>query len=262
MNKIVLVTAVLFLGFINLGPKEEKSVSAFSNSALVILDKDLIVEKEIEKFSNDMNNIDTHSDVQNENKSTEQKSDQVKLPNDKDVDVGECDEEPIEKSVNASITHEKDSSTNYEDLVGEDEIKVIDADSNKEDSLNDWVSTQLGYLINKYRQANGLNILRQSNILENHAIARSQEIDTMEPKDARKHIRADGSDWYTGLETGALYVENIVWGNSDPEALLNLWIQSPEHNANLLNECISEMGINVYSSNENYSVGVFIGSSK
>lgn len=82
--------------------------------------------------------------------------------------------------------------------------------------------------VNDIRVANGLNTLRYDASLEASADVRADELT------ARfSHTRPDGSDWYT-VNPDLMYGENLADGYNTADAVVNAWMASPEHKANIL----------------------------
>lgn len=82
--------------------------------------------------------------------------------------------------------------------------------------------------VNEIRVANGLNTLRYDASLEASADVRADELT------ARfSHTRPDGSDWYT-VNPDLMYGENLADGYNTADAVVNAWMASPEHKANIL----------------------------
>lgn len=82
--------------------------------------------------------------------------------------------------------------------------------------------------VNEIRVANGLNTLRYDASLEASADVRADELT------ARfSHTRPDGSDWYTA-NPDLMYGENLADGYNTADAVVNAWMASPEHKANIL----------------------------
>ena len=82
--------------------------------------------------------------------------------------------------------------------------------------------------VNEIRVANGLDTLRYDASLEASADVRADELT------ARfSHTRPDGSDWYT-VNPDLMYGENLADGYNTADAVVNAWMASPEHKANIL----------------------------
>lgn len=82
--------------------------------------------------------------------------------------------------------------------------------------------------VNDIRVANGLNALRYDASLEASADVRADELTVR-----FSHTRPDGSDWYTA-NPDLMYGENLADGYNTADAVVNAWMASPEHKANIL----------------------------
>ena len=82
--------------------------------------------------------------------------------------------------------------------------------------------------VNEIRVANGLNTLRYDASLEASAAVRANELTVR-----FSHTRPDGSDWYT-VNPDLMYGENLADGYNTADAVVNAWMASPEHKANIL----------------------------
>ena len=81
--------------------------------------------------------------------------------------------------------------------------------------------------VNEIRVANGLNTLRYDASLEASADVRADELTVR-----FSHTRPDGSDWYTA-NPDLMYGENLADGYNTADAVVNAWMASPEHKANI-----------------------------
>ena len=74
------------------------------------------------------------------------------------------------------------------------------------------------------------------------------------------HTRPDGSSCFTALdEAGVRYWtagENIAAGAATPESVMNMWMNSEGHRANILNESFDAIGVGRMG---NYWVQMFVG---
>ena len=82
--------------------------------------------------------------------------------------------------------------------------------------------------VNEIRVANGLNALRYDASLEATAAVRANELTVR-----FSHTRPDGSDWYT-VNPDLMSGENLADGYTTADAVVNAWMASPEHKANIL----------------------------
>lgn len=104
------------------------------------------------------------------------------------------------------------------------------SDANKvaQDALND---------VNAERTANGLTPLTWNTGLEQAAEVRAQECLT-----DFSHTRPDGSDWWT-VNSDLMYGENLAYNYDDAKSLVDAWMASPDHRANILNGEYQTVGI-------------------
>ena len=87
---------------------------------------------------------------------------------------------------------------------------------------------------------------------------RAKEIET-----SFSHTRPDGSSFSTALtQQGVTYRgsgENIAWGQKTPEQVMNGWMNSDGHRANILNKNYTTIGVGLYqnASGTNYWTQLF-----
>ena len=109
-------------------------------------------------------------------------------------------------------------------------------------------------LINEQRVANGLNELTTVYSLSAVAQTRAQEL-----TQSYSHTRPDGTSCFTALTEAGIYYcssgENIAAGFSTPEAVVNAWMNSPRHRANILSPKYNMVGVGFC---DNYWAQVFI----
>ena len=102
-------------------------------------------------------------------------------------------------------------------------------------------------LVNIERQRYGLSAVSTTEQLSKAADVRAHEI-----INTFAHTRPDGSDCFTILsQYGIFYMaagENIAWGYRSPQAVVDGWMNSPGHRANILNEDFHRMGVGVVPS--------------
>lgn len=104
---------------------------------------------------------------------------------------------------------------------------------------------QVVALVNEERAKVNLPALTMSEDV-NHAA----QIRAVETTKAFSHTRPDGSPFSTVLkENGISYRgagENIAWGQKTPEAVVNAWMNSDGHRANILNKNFTTIGVGYY----------------
>jgi len=105
-------------------------------------------------------------------------------------------------------------------------------------------------LVNIERAKLGLSALEESSRLHDVANIRAREI-----INTFSHIRPDGNPWHTALaESGITYRtsgENIAAGQKTPAEVVESWMNSPGHRANILNEEFHQIGVG-YASGGTY----------
>lgn len=113
-------------------------------------------------------------------------------------------------------------------------------------SLSSYASEVLR-LVNAEREKAGLPALTTNSTLTAAANKRAQEI-----KQTFSHTRPNGSSCFTVLgEYGISYRtagENIAYGQKTPKEVVNGWMNSPGHRANILKSDFGKVGIGVYES--------------
>lgn len=104
-------------------------------------------------------------------------------------------------------------------------------------------------LVNEERAKAGLKPL----MLEKNITAAAQ-VRAVETEQSFSHTRPDGRHFTTALkEAGVSYRgagENIAWGQKTPEQVMNGWMNSAGHRANILNEKFTSIGVG-YHQNAN-----------
>lgn len=106
-------------------------------------------------------------------------------------------------------------------------------------------AAQVVSLVNVQRAANGLSDLTLNETAQAAAMVRAKEISA-----SFSHTRPDGTSCFTALnEVGASYMaagENIAYGQSTPEAVVNSWMNSSGHRANILSSSYTQIGVGCY----------------
>lgn len=117
---------------------------------------------------------------------------------------------------------------------------------------------QIVNLVNAERTKAGLGTLVQDKGIESAALVRAKEIET-----SFSHTRPNGSSFSTVLtESGITYKgsgENIAWGQRTPEEVMNGWMNSEGHRANILNPKFTKIGVGYYqnTAGKNYWTQLF-----
>ena len=97
--------------------------------------------------------------------------------------------------------------------------------------------------VNEIRIANGLSAVQYSASLETTSVVRANEITTK-----FSHTRPDGSDWYT-VNADLQYGENLAEGYNTADDVVNAWMASPTHKANILKPDFNTCAISTTTQN-------------
>ena len=104
---------------------------------------------------------------------------------------------------------------------------------------------QVVELVNQERTKAGLSAVTLDHTIASAALVRAKEIET-----SFSHTRPNGSKFSTALtEQGVTFKgagENIAWGQKSPEAVIQAWMNSEGHRANILNKNFTKIGVGYY----------------
>ena len=120
-------------------------------------------------------------------------------------------------------------------------------------------AAQVAALVNQERAKAGLAPLTVNARAAAAAQVRAKEITT-----SFSHTRPDGSSFSTALkEAGVSFRrsgENIAYGQRSPQAVMDVWMNSSGHRANILNPNFTEIGVGHYTNaaGVNYWTQLFI----
>ena len=100
-------------------------------------------------------------------------------------------------------------------------------------------------LVNQERAKEGLSVLVYDAGIEKAALVRAKETEK-----SFSHTRPDGRTFSTALtEAGVTFRgagENIAYGQRTPEQVMEGWMNSPGHRANIMNKDYSKIGVGYY----------------
>ena len=117
---------------------------------------------------------------------------------------------------------------------------------------------QVVNLVNQERAKAGLSPVTADTSIQAAAQVRAKEIEK-----SFSHTRPDGSSFSTALtQQGVTYRgsgENIAWGQKTPEQVMNGWMNSDGHRANILNKNFTKIGVGYHqnASGTNYWTQLF-----
>ncbi|WP_051656690.1 CAP domain-containing protein [Butyrivibrio sp. AE3004] len=95
-------------------------------------------------------------------------------------------------------------------------------------------------LVNQKRSAAGLGQLSWSDALTQAALVRAQEI-----VGTFSHSRPNGTEWYT-VNSSIMYGENLAKLYNTGDAVVDAWMASPTHAANIMEGGFKTVGIAVF----------------
>lgn len=101
-------------------------------------------------------------------------------------------------------------------------------------------------LVNQQRAAAGLAALTWNNDLAAAALVRAQEI-----VGTFSHTRPNGSAWYT-VNSNVMYGENLAKNYSSATDVVNAWMASPTHKANVMDSGFKTIGISIYKADDGH----------
>lgn len=126
------------------------------------------------------------------------------------------------------------------------------------DTENASFVQQVVNLVNQERAKAGLSPVTADTSIQAAAQVRAREIEK-----SFSHTRPDGSSFSTALtQQGVTYRgsgENIAWGQKTPEQVMNGWMNSDGHRANILNKNFTKIGVGYHqnTSGTNYWTQLF-----
>ena len=126
------------------------------------------------------------------------------------------------------------------------------------DASDDY-ALQVVELVNAERAKAGLSPLSLHNGAADAALVRAQEL-----KRSFSHTRPDGSNCNTALDQAGIsyrgYGENIAYGQRSAEEVMQGWMNSSGHRANILNRSFTSIGVGHYkdSSGTDYWCQLFL----
>ncbi len=152
------------------------------------------------------------------------------------------------KSTSTSIpAGNQDSKTNNDTYNNNNQSGSVDMSG---------YASQVFELVNKERQAAGKSALEWSDSVGACADARAKELPSK-----YSHTRPDGTSCFSIFdEYGVSYMgagENIAQGYRTPEAVMNGWMNSSGHKANILNDRFGTIGVGFYYDGQYHWVQMF-----
>ena len=121
--------------------------------------------------------------------------------------------------------------------IDDEAIALADAISTAEGAL---MAQTAAVLVNEERTEQGLSELTWSDALTQAAAVRAQECET-----SFSHTRPDGTAWWT-VNSDLMYGENLAYNFNSAEAVVEAWMNSEGHRANILKAGYVTIGIACY----------------
>lgn len=120
-------------------------------------------------------------------------------------------------------------------------------DTDSTETVHPYV-LRVAELVNEERAKAGIDPVTLDTTANQAALIRAEEIVS-----SFSHTRPNGSSFVTALkEQGINYRlagENIAWGQKTPEQVMNGWMNSSGHRANILNASYTHIGVGYYQKN-------------
>ena len=146
------------------------------------------------------------------------------VPQDSTCDGGECENQPSQGGQNTEPT-EPDIPSGE---IGDYELQVLD-------------------LVNEQRAKYGLAALSYSTELEAVAYSHSRD---MALNNYFSHTNLSGQSPFDRMHAAGISyrsaAENIAAGQQTPQEVVNSWMNSAGHRANILNSSVTKMGVGIY----------------
>ena len=172
--------------------------------------------------------------------------------------IGDCllpsipDAESPDSAPEISLPGKEDNDSAQEENTNPDTNTEQDnspeQDNNSEQNFKKSYAQQVVELVNAERARAGLPALTMTDKLNQVALIRAKEIVT-----SFSHTRPGGTSFSTVLtENGIPYRssgENIAWGQKTPEEVVNAWMNSEGHRANIMYKNFTSIGVGCYESN-------------
>lgn len=121
--------------------------------------------------------------------------------------------------------------------IDDEAIALADAIATAEGAL---MAETAAALVNEERTEYGLTELTWSEALEQAAAVRAQECET-----SFSHTRPDGTDWWT-VNSDVMYGENLAYNYNTAQEVVEAWMNSEGHRANILKAGYATIGIACY----------------
>ena len=175
----------------------------------------------------------------------------IDLPETENPENGEGDlegEKPEVPEENPEESPEAPEESPEEDTENGDTEEDSEEEDSEDEDTESAYAAQVVRLVNEERAKAGLSELKVDVLVSSAADVRAKEI-----VNSFSHTRPDGRSFSTALtEAGVTFRgsgENIAWGQKSPEAVMEAWMNSSGHRANILNANYTTIGVGCYEKN-------------
>lgn len=133
-----------------------------------------------------------------------------------------------------------DKETYDEGIALNESVEENQSEENNKEQTESTLASQIVAICNEYRVAEGLEPLTEDPELDALAQIRAEEIVVY-----FEHERPDGSDCFTVMKDYkcTLCGENIAAGQGNPKEVVDAWMDSEGHRANIMNKDFKRIGI-------------------
>lgn len=181
--------------------------------------------------------------------------------NQPDVDVSEPEVPGADNSGEDTpdVETPEDNIPEFSQPGGEESQPEEDNQQPEQGNVELSLAKQVAQLVNEERAKAGLPALEFDTEIASAALVRANEITT-----SFSHTRPDGRKFSTVLtDNGIRFTgagENIAWGQKSPEQVMEAWMNSDGHRANILDANFNKIGVGHYqdASGRNYWVQLFV----
>lgn len=153
----------------------------------------------------------------------------------------------------------EDNIPDFSQPGGEESQPEEDNQQPEEENAALSFAKQVAKLVNEERAKAGLPALEYDTEIASAAMVRANEITA-----SFSHTRPDGRKFSTVLTDNGIRFngagENIAWGQKSPEQVMEAWMNSDGHRANILDANFNKIGVGHYqdASGRNYWVQLFV----
>lgn len=155
-----------------------------------------------------------------------------------------------DNNINGNTGNENNGNANNNTCNENSGNNNISKPDNSVSSESRYIS-EVVRLVNAERAKEGLAALQMDSSLNSAAQVRAKEIVT-----SFSHTRPNGSNCFTALsEAGIKYNgsgENIAYGQKTPAEVVNAWMNSAGHRANIMSSKFTKIGVGCHNSNGTY----------